>query len=65
MKASGSNKLEDIPGVGTRIAQNLRSISITSIDDLRGQSPEKLYDKLCDFSAAPVDRCMLYVCLVL
>ena len=61
MKAAKLNQLEQIPGVGGRIAQNLRNIGITSIDDLKGQSAEQLYRKLCDFKAAPVDRCMLYV----
>lgn len=61
MKAAKLNQLEQIPGVGGRIAQNLRNIGITSIDDLKGQNAEQLYQKLCDFKAAPVDRCMLYV----
>lgn len=61
MKAAKLNQLEQIPGVGGRIAQNLRNIGITSIDDLKGQNAEQLYQKLCDFKAAPVDRCMLYI----
>jgi len=55
------NNLEQIPGVGKKIAQTMLNIDINSIDDLKGKSPEELYQKLCDFKASPVDRCVLYV----
>ncbi len=55
------NELEQIPGVGKSIAEDLHHIGITSVDQLRGKDPEQLYRKLCDFKASPVDRCMLYV----
>jgi hypothetical protein len=53
--------LLQIPGVGTRIAQDLQSIGIHRADDLRGKNPEQLYQRLCDGKASPVDRCVLYV----
>jgi hypothetical protein len=53
--------LEQIPGIGKAIARDLRRIGVTSIKKLRGKNPERLYRKLCDFRAQPVDRCMLYV----
>ena len=53
--------IEQIPGVGPSIAQNLRHIGITTVDQLKGKEPERLYQQLCDFKAQPVDRCMLYV----
>ncbi len=61
MGKSAVNELERIPGVGKAVAQNLRSIGIHSVDQLKGKNPEKLYRKLCDFKVGPVDRCMLYV----
>ena len=61
MKQSELVDLEQIPGVGKRIAQDMRNIGISSIKQLKGQEPETLYQKLCDFKASPVDRCMLYV----
>ena len=61
MKAATSNKLETIPGVGKSIAKDMQSIGIRSINDLKGKNPERLFKKLCDYQAAPVDRCMLYV----
>ena len=56
-----NDELERIPGVGPSIARDLRALGITSVDQLKGKDPEQLYEKLCRFKAAPVDRCMLYV----
>lgn len=61
MGKSSSKHLEQIPGVGKSIARDFKDIGIESVDDLKGKNPEKLYRKLCDFKAAPVDKCMLYV----
>lgn len=60
MKTKAS-ELESIPGVGPKVAGYMRDIGINSVNDLKGQNAEELYDKLCDFQASPVDRCMLYV----
>lgn len=54
-------ELTQIPGVGKSIARDFRHIGITSVDQLKGKDPERLYQALCDFKAQPVDRCMLYV----
>ncbi len=54
-------ELEQIPGVGKSIAEDLRRLGITSVRQLQGKDPEKLYRKLCRFQASPVDRCLLYV----
>ena len=61
MKQPSNQDLEQIPGVGEAIARDMRSIGINSIAQLKGKDPEKLYQRLCDFKASPVDRCMLYV----
>ena len=61
MTPKTSDKLESIPGVGVKVAQYFRDIGINSVSDLKGQNAEELYEKLCDFQASPVDRCMLYV----
>ena len=54
-------ELEQIPGVGRKIAQTLRDIGIESVGELKDKDPEELYEKLCSFKASPVDRCVLYV----
>lgn len=53
--------LRRIPGVGPRIAEDMTSIGIRSVVDLKGKDPEQLYHKLCRHVGKPVDRCMLYV----
>jgi hypothetical protein len=56
-----SEDLEQIPGVGKSIAQDMRNIGINSVSQLKDSDPGDLYHELCDFKAGPVDRCMLYV----
>ncbi len=61
MEQVGTGQLEQIPGVGKKIAHYMRSIGINCVEDLKDQKAEQLYQRLCDFKASPVDRCMLYV----
>jgi len=58
---STSKQLEQIPGVGKKIALDMQDIGICHINDLKGKNPEELYRKLCEYKTSPVDRCMLYV----
>jgi len=61
MVAQSIKKLEDLPGIGRKIAQDLRAIGIKSPDDLKGRNPQRLYEKLCSSKTSPPDRCLLYV----
>ena len=54
-------ELRRIPGVGPSIANDLWQLGIRSIGDLRGRSPQALYEQLCAQTGTQVDRCMLYV----
>jgi hypothetical protein len=56
-----TDELERIPGVGKSVAEDLRHLGIATVRQLKGKDPEKLYKRLCNFKASPVDRCMLYV----
>lgn len=58
---TAQDDLEQIPGVGKSVAADLRRLGIASVRQLKGRSLERLYRRLCDFQASPVDRCMLYV----
>jgi nucleotidyltransferase/DNA polymerase involved in DNA repair len=58
---SQRSELQQIPGVGKSIAQDLNNIGIHSIQDLQGGDPEALYQQLCVYQEQKVDRCMLYV----
>ena len=55
------HKLQTLPGVGKRIAQDLYSVGIHSIAQLKHSDPERLYRTLCKRAGHPIDRCMLYV----
>ncbi len=61
MESSNLRELEQISGVGKTIARDMQNIGIHSIDDLKDRQAEQLYDRLSEFKASPVDRCMLYV----
>jgi len=61
MESSSLQQLQQIPGVGKTIARDMHNIGIHSIDALKGRQAQQLYDRLCQFKAFPVDRCMLYV----
>jgi hypothetical protein len=54
-------QLRVIPGVGKRIAEDLRGLGISSVEDLKDRDPEELYERLCRLKGCRVDRCMLYV----
>lgn len=56
-----ADDLKSIPGVGPSIAADLNSLGYHSVGDLRGQDPERMYDRLQGQTGAPVDRCVLYV----
>lgn len=53
--------LEEIPGVGRRIAAVMESLGIRQVADLRGQDPEALYLRECLMKGYREDRCALYV----
>ncbi len=53
--------LQKIPGIGKNIAEDLNNIGIRCITDLKGKSPEKLYELSNRFEGTIQDRCLLYV----
>lgn len=54
-------ELRTIPGVGKSIALDLWHLGYRSVADLRGEDPQAMYDRFCQLTGGPVDRCMLYV----
>jgi hypothetical protein len=59
--AASLKDLRRIPGVGPSIASDLWNLGYRSVDDLKGQDPEEMYETHCDQQGMPVDRCVLYV----
>lgn len=56
-----SEQLTSIPGVGKSIAKDLWNIGITKVSDLKGQSPEWIYEQSNKQVGVVQDRCLLYV----
>lgn len=52
--------LRRIPGVGRAVAEDLWGLGFRAVEELRGQDPEVLYERLCEMQGMRVDRCMLY-----
>ncbi len=61
MKNTALNNLQEIPGVGKSIAQDLYDLGFRSVSDLKRKNPEKMYYDLCRKRGQHIDRCMLYV----
>ncbi len=53
--------LQQIPGVGPSIEQDFFDLGLSSLADLKGADPEKLYADLCALRGCHIDRCVLYV----
>lgn len=53
-------ELQTIPGIGPSLAQDLYSLGIRRVADLKRQDPEKLYRQLEHQTGAHQDRCVLY-----
>ena len=58
---SALRKLQAIPGVGPSLAQDLVSLGISRVAQLRKKNPERLFQRLETQVGARVDRCVLYV----
>lgn len=57
-------ELTEIPGIGKTFKKDFARIGITSVEQLKGKSPDSLYRRLCEANAAeahPTSRNYLYV----
>ena len=57
---TNKSPLEKIPGIGPRGAEDMNSLGIREISDLKGKNPEKMYSDLEKKVGHHVDRCVLY-----
>ena len=53
-----AKQLEDIPNIGPSLAEDLRSMGITSPNQLKGKDGLALYRKLCKVTGARHDPCV-------
>lgn len=61
VKEEQIKQLKSIPGVGKSIALDLWNIDIRCIKDLKGKSPEKMFEQSNNLAGMVQDRCLLYV----
>ncbi len=59
-RSPASDPLQVIPGVGPSIARDLRQLGVRRVADLKGKSPEELYERLGRIRGARQDPCVLY-----
>jgi hypothetical protein len=60
LKKLGLDRLEDLPGIGPSIADDLRRIGIAVPAQIGAREPEALYGRLVAVDG-PTDRCVLYI----
>lgn len=53
--------LQKIPGVGVKMANELRLLGFLQVEDLKNQDPEQMYQRLMKLHGHRIDRCVLYV----
>ena len=53
--------LQTIPGVGKSLGQDLVDLGYRTVDELKSEDPEKMYQNLIDLRGHHIDRCVLYV----
>jgi hypothetical protein len=53
--------LQVIPGIGPSMERDLHDLGIQKVEDLKGKSPEKMYEDLMKLRQTYQDRCVLYV----
>ncbi|MBM4165397.1 MAG: pathogenicity locus [Ignavibacteria bacterium] len=60
-KAQALKEFQQIPGVGKSIANDLWELGFRSVQDLKYNNPEEMYERYCSLVGTTVDRCLLYV----
>ena len=62
MKATTTSEdLQNIPGVGSSLSQDLTDLGYQRVSQLRDADPERMYEQLCALRGTHIDRCVLYV----
>jgi hypothetical protein len=54
------DELQAIPGIGPSLAEDLRSLGVKRVVDLKGRDPKRLYDRLNELTGVRQDPCVLY-----
>ncbi|HVF78521.1 MAG TPA: helix-hairpin-helix domain-containing protein [Solirubrobacteraceae bacterium] len=54
-----SSDLQSIPNVGPAVARKLARLDMATVEDLRGQDGEELFERLCSLDGRRHDPCLL------
>lgn len=59
-------QLKDLAGIGPRMLEDFEVLGIASVEALRSQNPQQLYDRLSALKGARMDPCVLdtFTCAV-
>jgi len=60
-KKAALEELQQIPGVGKSISEDLWQMGFRKVEELNQRDPEELYQRFCIMKQKLVDSCMLYV----
>ncbi|MGN1030423.1 MAG: helix-hairpin-helix domain-containing protein, partial [Butyricicoccaceae bacterium] len=60
-RQAARQSLLSIPGVGEDMQRHLNRLGIHTVDELKGQNPDELYERDCAEQGTAIDRCVLYV----
>ncbi len=56
-----SKNLQTIPSIGKSLSQDLVDLGYQTVDDLKSEDPDMMYQNLIDLRGHHIDRCVLYV----
>jgi hypothetical protein len=59
--AAAIKALTVIPGIGKSLAADLVLLGYTNVAQLKGQNPQRMYERLCKLTGTRQDPCVLYV----
>lgn len=64
--APGERQLRDLAGIGPRMLEDFEDLGIASVEELRNQNPQQLYERLSNLRGARMDPCVLdtFTCAV-
>lgn len=60
MRHAVKDELRQLPGIGPRMAADLRRLGVRSVRDMARRNPERLYARLCEITGQRQDPCVLY-----
>jgi Pathogenicity locus len=52
--------LQKAPGIGPSLARDLLDLGFQSLEELRDQNPENMYQSICTRRGMHIDPCVLY-----